>query len=46
MEKTILNDDWENPVLEMETRSTQEIADTMELWMFETIPLKINILVR
>lgn len=32
----ILDDDWNNPVLAVETRSTQEIADTMELWMFNT----------
>lgn len=37
---TILDDNWENPVLTVETRSTQEIVDTMELWMFETIPFQ------
>lgn len=31
----ILDDDWDNPVLTAKTRSTREIADTMELWMFE-----------
>lgn len=32
----ILDDNWSEPILEMETRSTKEVADTMELWMFET----------
>ncbi len=33
----ILDDDWENPVLTARTRSTQEIADIMESWMFEKL---------
>ena len=32
----ILDDHWNKPILELKTRSTQEVGDTMELWMFET----------
>lgn len=32
----ILDDHWNKPILELKTRSTQEVVDTMELWMFET----------
>ena len=33
----ILDRDWSRPVLEMETRSTREVVDRMELWLFETL---------
>lgn len=33
----ILDNDWNAPILEMKTRSTQEVADTIELWTFETL---------
>ncbi len=32
----ILDNDWSNPILELKTRSTQEVADTIEQWVFET----------
>ncbi|MCI9052710.1 MAG: hypothetical protein HFI05_12465 [Lachnospiraceae bacterium] len=32
----ILDDDWNNPILELKTRNTQEVADTIEQWSFET----------
>lgn len=31
----VLDDDWQNPICELKTRSTQEVIDTIELWMFE-----------
>lgn len=34
----ILGDDWENPILEATSRSTKEIVDIMEYWLFECIP--------
>ncbi len=33
----ILDNNWNQPILEMKTRSTQEVADTIELWLFETL---------
>ena len=33
----ILDNNWDCPILEKRTRSTQEIADTIELWLFETL---------
>ncbi len=32
----VLDNHWEEPILEMKTRCTQEVVDTMELWLFET----------
>ncbi|MDE7477605.1 MAG: hypothetical protein K2M91_06605, partial [Lachnospiraceae bacterium] len=34
----VLDDNFQNPILECTSRSTQEIVDTMEYWMFECIP--------
>lgn len=34
----VLNDDFQNPILEFTSRSTQEIVDTMEYWLFECLP--------
>lgn len=34
----ILNDDWEDPILAFTSRSTQEIVETIEYWLFECIP--------
>ena len=34
----VLNDDFLNPILEYTSRSTQEIVDTMEYWLFECLP--------
>lgn len=31
----ILDDDWNSPILECKTRSTQKVVETMEMWMFE-----------
>lgn len=31
----ILDNDWNTPILEFKTRSTQEVVETMEKWMFE-----------
>lgn len=33
----ILDNDWNQPILEMKTRSTQKVVDTIELWLFETL---------
>lgn len=33
----ILDNNWDKPILEMKTRSTQKVADTIELWLFETL---------
>lgn len=33
----ILDNDWNEPILEMRTRSTQKVVDTIELWLFETL---------
>ncbi len=40
---TILNDDWNNPLLAFTSQSTQEIVETMEDWLFERIPLSAPI---
>ncbi len=40
---TILNDDWNNPLLAFTSRSTQEIVETMEHWLLERIPLSAPI---
>ena len=34
----VLDDDFLNPILEFTSRSTREIVDTMEYWLFECIP--------
>ena len=34
----VLDDDFLNPILEFTSRSTREIVDTMESWLFECIP--------
>ncbi len=33
----ILDNNWNKPILEIKTRSTQEVVDTIELWLFETL---------
>jgi len=33
----VLDDNWSKPILEMRTRSTQKVADTIELWTFEML---------
>ncbi|MDE6231735.1 MAG: hypothetical protein K2M60_00095 [Lachnospiraceae bacterium] len=33
----ILDNNWNKPILEMKTRSTQKVVDTIELWLFETL---------
>ena len=33
----ILDNNWNKPILEMKTRSTQKVADTIELWLFELL---------
>lgn len=33
----ILDNNWNKPILKMKTRSTQKVADTIELWLFETL---------
>jgi len=33
----ILDNNWDKPILEMKTRNTQKIADTIELWLFEIL---------
>jgi len=33
----ILDKNWSKPILEMKTRSTQKVVDTIELWLFETL---------
>ena len=33
----VLDNDWNQPLLEMQTRSTQKVADTIELWTFEAL---------
>ena len=33
----ILDNNWNEPILEMRTRSTQKVVDTIELWLFETL---------
>ena len=40
---TILNDDWNNPLLAFTSLSTQEIVETMEHWLLERIPLRAPI---
>ena len=32
--EAILDEDWENPLLTFESRSRQEIVDTIECWLF------------
>ena len=34
----ILNDDWENPILEFMSRRTCKVVETIEYWLFECIP--------
>ncbi|MCI9513123.1 MAG: hypothetical protein HFF61_02165 [Oscillospiraceae bacterium] len=36
--EAILDDNWENPILECTSRSTREIVETMEYWLFECLP--------
>lgn len=31
----ILDNDWDTPIFELKTRSTQEVVEIMEKWMFE-----------
>lgn len=33
----ILDNNWNKPILEIKTRSTQKVVDTIELWLFETL---------
>ena len=34
----VLDDDFPNPVLEFTSRSTREIVDILEYWLFECLP--------
>lgn len=36
--EAILDDDWTHPLLSFTSRSTKEIVETMEFWMFSRIP--------
>lgn len=34
----ILDDNWQDPILEFTSRSTQAVAETMETWLFQVLP--------